>query len=112
MELSVRVARSRDLVAAGYPLSAVARAAGISRQALYRTPKFVRFDATQGTSLSLIAGGFASAEPKDFRRGGVVPDGLSRERREEQGRHDAFGMRGGDPSASRMAAFRLTEAGR
>lgn len=41
---------------------------------LYRTPKFVRFDATQGTSLSLIAGGHASAEPKDFRRGGVVPE--------------------------------------
>jgi len=38
VELSVRVARSRDLVAAGYPLSAVARAARISRQALYRTP--------------------------------------------------------------------------
>jgi len=35
----VRVARSRDLVAEGYPLSAVARAARISRQALYRTPK-------------------------------------------------------------------------
>ena len=33
------VARSRDLVAEGYPLSAVARAAGISRQALYRTPR-------------------------------------------------------------------------
>jgi putative transposase len=39
VELSVRVARSRELVAEGYPLSAVARAAGISRQALYRTPK-------------------------------------------------------------------------
>jgi putative transposase len=39
VELSVRVARSRDLVAAGYPLAAVARAARISRQALYRTPK-------------------------------------------------------------------------
>ena len=35
----MRVARSRDLVAEGYPLSAVARAARISRQALYRTPK-------------------------------------------------------------------------
>ena len=41
---------------------------------LYRTPKFVRFDATQGTSLALILGGTASAEPKDFRRGGVVPE--------------------------------------
>jgi catechol 2,3-dioxygenase-like lactoylglutathione lyase family enzyme len=41
---------------------------------LYRTPKFVRFDAAQGTSISLIAGGHASAEPKDFRRGGVVPE--------------------------------------
>jgi putative transposase len=39
VELSVRVARSRDLVAEGYRLSAVARAARISRQALYRTPK-------------------------------------------------------------------------
>ena len=35
----MRVARFRDLVAAGYPLSAVARAAGISRQALYRVPR-------------------------------------------------------------------------
>jgi catechol 2,3-dioxygenase-like lactoylglutathione lyase family enzyme len=41
---------------------------------LYRTPKFVRFDATQGTSLALILGGTASAEPKDFRRGGIVPE--------------------------------------
>jgi catechol 2,3-dioxygenase-like lactoylglutathione lyase family enzyme len=41
---------------------------------LYRTSKFVRFDATQGTSLALIAGGIASPEPKDFRRGGVVPE--------------------------------------
>jgi putative transposase len=39
VELSVRVARSRDLVAAGYPLAAVARAARVSRQALYRRPK-------------------------------------------------------------------------
>jgi len=35
----VRVARSRELVAEGYPLSAVARAARISRQALYRAPR-------------------------------------------------------------------------
>ncbi|HET9457936.1 MAG TPA: VOC family protein [Candidatus Limnocylindrales bacterium] len=41
---------------------------------LYRTPRFVRFDATQGTSISLIAGGHASVEPKDFRRGGIVPE--------------------------------------
>jgi catechol 2,3-dioxygenase-like lactoylglutathione lyase family enzyme len=46
----------------------------IGLRLLYRTPRFVRFDATQGTSLSLIAGGEASAEPKDFRRGGVVPE--------------------------------------
>jgi putative transposase len=37
--VSVRVARSRVLVAEGYALAAVARVAGISRQALYRTPK-------------------------------------------------------------------------
>lgn len=41
---------------------------------LYRTPTFVRFDATQGTSVALIAGGIASAEPKDYRRSGVVPE--------------------------------------
>jgi catechol 2,3-dioxygenase-like lactoylglutathione lyase family enzyme len=41
---------------------------------LYRTPRFVRFDATQGTSLALIDGGIASPEPKDFRRGGIVPE--------------------------------------
>ncbi len=46
----------------------------IGLRLLYRTPKFVRFDATQGTSLSLIAGGHASSEPKDFRHGGVVPE--------------------------------------
>jgi catechol 2,3-dioxygenase-like lactoylglutathione lyase family enzyme len=46
----------------------------IGMRLLYRTPKFVRFDATQGTSLSLIAGGHASSEPKDFRHGGVVPE--------------------------------------
>jgi catechol 2,3-dioxygenase-like lactoylglutathione lyase family enzyme len=46
----------------------------IGMRLLYRTPRFVRFDATQGTSLALIAGGIASGEPKDFRRGGVVPE--------------------------------------
>ena len=46
----------------------------IGLRLLYRTPTFVRFDATQGTSLALIAGGVASAEPKDYRRGGVVPE--------------------------------------
>lgn len=46
----------------------------IGMRLLYRTPKFVRFDATQGTSLSLIAGGHASKEPKDFRHGGIVPE--------------------------------------
>jgi transposase InsO family protein len=35
----MRVARSRVLVAEGYALAAVARVAGISWQALYRTPK-------------------------------------------------------------------------
>src|SRR2546428_13884625 len=48
----------------------------IGLRLLYRTPKFVRFDATQGTSLALIAGGVASTEPKDFRSGGGVPGGL------------------------------------
>jgi catechol 2,3-dioxygenase-like lactoylglutathione lyase family enzyme len=46
----------------------------IGLRLLYRTSTFYRFDATQGTSLSLIAGGHASAEPKDYRRGGVVPE--------------------------------------
>jgi catechol 2,3-dioxygenase-like lactoylglutathione lyase family enzyme len=46
----------------------------IGLRLLYRTPTFVRFDATQGTSLALIAGGHASREPKDFRLGGVVPE--------------------------------------
>src|SRR4051812_36532036 len=35
----MRVTRSRELVAEGYRLSAVARVAQISRQAIYRTPK-------------------------------------------------------------------------
>jgi catechol 2,3-dioxygenase-like lactoylglutathione lyase family enzyme len=46
----------------------------IGLRLLYRTRTFIRFDATQGTSLSLISGGTASAEPKDYRRGGVVPE--------------------------------------
>ena len=46
----------------------------IGLRLLYRTGQFVRFDATQGTSLSLIAGGHASKEPKDFRHGGIVPE--------------------------------------
>ncbi len=41
---------------------------------LYRTPKFVRFDATQGTSLALVLGGKASSEPKDYRTNGIVPE--------------------------------------
>jgi catechol 2,3-dioxygenase-like lactoylglutathione lyase family enzyme len=46
----------------------------VGMRLLYRTSNFVRFDATQGTSLALIAGGIASPEPKDYRRGGVVPE--------------------------------------
>ena len=46
----------------------------IGLRLLYRTPTFVRFDATQGTSLSLVAGGIASDAPKDYRRHGVVPE--------------------------------------
>ena len=37
--VSVRVARSRELVAQGRPAAVVARVAGISRQAIYRTPE-------------------------------------------------------------------------
>jgi putative transposase len=37
--VSVRVARSRELVAQGRPAALVARVAGISRQAIYRCPK-------------------------------------------------------------------------
>ncbi len=39
MGVSVRVARSRELVAHGRPAALVARVAGISRQAIYRRPK-------------------------------------------------------------------------
>jgi catechol 2,3-dioxygenase-like lactoylglutathione lyase family enzyme len=46
----------------------------IGLRLLYRTKTFLRFDATQGTSQSLISGGHASAEPKDYRQGGVVPE--------------------------------------
>jgi predicted enzyme related to lactoylglutathione lyase len=46
----------------------------IGLRMLYRTPKFFRFDATQGTSLALLTGGVASTEPKDYRRHGVVPE--------------------------------------
>jgi putative transposase len=38
MGVSVRVARSRELVAQGRPAAVVARVAGISRQAIYRRP--------------------------------------------------------------------------
>jgi putative transposase len=37
--VSVRVARSRELVAQGRPVALVARVAGISRQAIYRRPR-------------------------------------------------------------------------
>jgi putative transposase len=37
--VSVRVARSRELVAEGHRPPVVARIAGVSRQALYRVPK-------------------------------------------------------------------------
>jgi catechol 2,3-dioxygenase-like lactoylglutathione lyase family enzyme len=46
----------------------------IGLRLLYRTRSFIRFDATQGTSLSLISGGRASIQPKDYRSGGVVPE--------------------------------------
>ena len=46
----------------------------IGLRLLYRTPTFVRFDATQGTSLALLPGGIASDMPKDYRRHGVVPE--------------------------------------
>jgi catechol 2,3-dioxygenase-like lactoylglutathione lyase family enzyme len=65
----------------------------IGLRLLHRTPKFVRFDATQGTSLSLIAGGFASAEPKDFRRGGVVPEVIVDNLRLAMQRLDGAGVR-------------------
>ena len=39
MGVSMRVARSRELVAQGRPAALVARVAGISRQAIYRRPK-------------------------------------------------------------------------
>lgn len=65
----------------------------IGLRLLYRTPKFVRFDATQGTSLALIAGGHASAEPKDFRRGGVVPEVIVDNLRLALERLDAAGVR-------------------
>ena len=35
----MRVARSRELVAQGWPAAVVARVAGVSRQAIYRRPK-------------------------------------------------------------------------
>ena len=65
----------------------------IGLRLLYRTPKFVRFDATQGTSLSLIAGGHASAEPKDFRHGGVVPEVIVDNLRLAMLRLDGAGVR-------------------
>jgi putative transposase len=37
--VSARVARSRELVAKGYALATVARVLGVTRQAIYRTPK-------------------------------------------------------------------------
>lgn len=65
----------------------------IGLRLLYRTPKFVRFDATHGTSLSLIAGGHASSEPKDFRHGGVVPEVIVDNLRLAMQRLDAAGVR-------------------
>lgn len=60
---------------------------------LYRTPKFVRFDAAQGTSLSLVAGGVASPAPKDYRRHGVVPELIVDDLDLAMGRLAAAGVR-------------------
>jgi catechol 2,3-dioxygenase-like lactoylglutathione lyase family enzyme len=65
----------------------------IGLRLLYRTRTFLRFDATQGTSLSLISGGFASADPKDYRRGGVVPELIVDNLSLAIGRLDRFGVR-------------------
>lgn len=65
----------------------------IGMRVLYRTAKFVRFDATQGTSLALVAGGHASAEPKDFRHGGVVPEIIVDNLRLAMNRLDTSGVR-------------------
>ncbi len=65
----------------------------IGMRLLYRTPRFVRFDATQGTSLALIAGGHASSDPKDFRHGGVVPEIIVDNLRLAMQRVDAAGVR-------------------
>jgi predicted enzyme related to lactoylglutathione lyase len=46
----------------------------IGLRLLYRTPRFVRFDATEGTSIALLTGGRASPGPKDYRAGGIVPE--------------------------------------
>ena len=77
----------------------------IGLRLLYRTSKFVRFDATQGTSLSLIAGGYASPEPKDFRHGGVVPEVIVDNLQLAVRRLDGAGVRHEDVVVSDFGQF-------
>ena len=72
---------------------------------LYRTAAFVRFDATQGTSLALIAGGIASSEPKDYRRGGVVPEVIVDNLDLALRRLDGSGVRHEDVVATKWGRF-------
>ena len=77
----------------------------IGLRLLYRTPRFVRFDATQGTSLALIAGGIASAEPKDYRLGGVVPEVIVDNLDLALRRLDGAGVRKEDVVATKWGRF-------
>jgi catechol 2,3-dioxygenase-like lactoylglutathione lyase family enzyme len=77
----------------------------IGLRLLYRTNTFLRFDATQGTSLSLISGGHASAEPKDYRMGGVVPELIVDNLGLAIGRLDAAGVRHEDVIRTAYGSF-------
>ena len=77
----------------------------IGLRLLYRTRTFIRFDATQGTILSLISGGTASVEPKDYRTGGVVPELIVDNLTLAIGRLDKTGVRHEDVVRTAYGSF-------
>ena len=65
--VSMRVARSRELVAAGYSAAVVARVAQISRQAIYRTPKPGRAPSRRAARRPTRSSGRSSRSPRPTR---------------------------------------------
>ena len=93
-----RVARSRELVAAGRPAAVVARVAGISRQAIYRKPKRPPRGVCAATGSHRSGGARRRAREPDRRD----PDG--------RGTRFARGVAAGQPQAGAAADARAPTA--